>query len=368
MINQDPNDMRKINACFLFAKILWFEFTLSRSILKNIDLVKNISRSQSVVLEGDNLELECRIDIGLPDRAELAWVKLAGLGEVTYLSTRRKEDGVTDYEEEFSSFLEQEDGELVWSLTITRVESSMAGFYQCEVLLDDEPVSSRKVLVNVDKRDDPNDDTSDPDNMTFVLAKMGTNVTLNCSDLGEEEDLVLWTKQNVGNIGKHNKTLPLIHVDKTHSGVYTCTVTGSSKLMHVSLLVSHEPHVSAAHYSVSQAIGLSIQLDCEVAAVPVPAVSWLFHNEATEEDTLVQSQGNKYITIQDYEDGKIISSLNIRNVSHHDYGQYTCRAENTEGKGQVEIFFEQYSSTSRKLICDFYILIVLFFITVYKYI
>ena len=66
--------------------------------------------------------------------------------------------------------------------------------------------------------------------------------------------------------------------------------------------------------------------------MPVPAVSWLFHNEATEEDTLVQSQGNKYITIQDYEDGKIISSLNIRNVSHHDYGQYTCRAENTEGK------------------------------------
>ena len=60
-------------------------------------------------------------------------MKLAGLGEVTYLSTRRKEDGVTDYEEEFSSFLEQEDGELVWSLTITRVESSMAGFYQCEV-------------------------------------------------------------------------------------------------------------------------------------------------------------------------------------------------------------------------------------------
>ena len=68
--------------------------------------------------------------------------------------------------------------------------------YLIKVLLDDEPVSSRKVLVNVDKRDDPNDDTSDPDNMTFVLAKMGTNVTLNCSDLGEEEDLVLWTKQN----------------------------------------------------------------------------------------------------------------------------------------------------------------------------
>ena len=65
-----------------------------------------------------------------------------------------------------------------------------------KVLLDDEPVSSRKVLVNVEKRDDADDKSSDPDNMTFVLAKMGSNITLNCSDLGEEEDLVLWTKQD----------------------------------------------------------------------------------------------------------------------------------------------------------------------------
>ena len=35
-----------------------------------------------------------RIDPSLPERAELAWVKLAGLGAVTYLSVRRKEDGV----------------------------------------------------------------------------------------------------------------------------------------------------------------------------------------------------------------------------------------------------------------------------------
>ena len=40
---------------------------------------------------------------------------------------------VTDYEEEYSSYLEQEEGVLVWSLTITRVTPDMAGFYQCEV-------------------------------------------------------------------------------------------------------------------------------------------------------------------------------------------------------------------------------------------
>ena len=48
--------------------------------------------------------------------------------------------------------------------------------------------------MNIEQREDADED---PDNMTFVLAKMGTNVTLNCSDLGEEEeDLVLWSKQN----------------------------------------------------------------------------------------------------------------------------------------------------------------------------
>ena len=40
---------------------------------------------------------------------------------------------MTDYEEEYSSYLEQEAGELVWSLTIARVTPDMAGFYQCEV-------------------------------------------------------------------------------------------------------------------------------------------------------------------------------------------------------------------------------------------
>ena len=42
---------------------------------------------------------------------------------------------MTDYEEEYSSYLEQEEGVLVWSLTITRVTPHMAGFYQCEVSL-----------------------------------------------------------------------------------------------------------------------------------------------------------------------------------------------------------------------------------------
>ena len=39
-----------------------------------------------------------RIDSRVPERAEIAWVRVVGRGEVTFFSVRRKEDGVTDYE------------------------------------------------------------------------------------------------------------------------------------------------------------------------------------------------------------------------------------------------------------------------------
>ena len=74
-----------------------------------------------------------RIDSALPERAELAWVRLEGLGEVTYLAVRRSEDGVVDYEEQLSSALDTREEDLVWSLTIERITREMAGFYQCEV-------------------------------------------------------------------------------------------------------------------------------------------------------------------------------------------------------------------------------------------
>ena len=74
------------------------------------------------------------MDSRLPARAELAWVRLEGLGAVTYLAVRRRGDGVMDYEEQLSGSLDTgESGDLVWRLTIERVTREMAGFYQCEV-------------------------------------------------------------------------------------------------------------------------------------------------------------------------------------------------------------------------------------------
>ena len=56
---------------------------------RNIDLVYSISPTQSVE-EGSSVELECRLE-NVPDRAEVAWVRIKGVGEVEYLSIYGKE-------------------------------------------------------------------------------------------------------------------------------------------------------------------------------------------------------------------------------------------------------------------------------------
>ena len=67
-----------------------------------------------------------RVDSVLPERAELAWVRLKGLGEVTYLAVRRSEDGVTDYEEQLSGALDTGEEDLVWTLTIERITRAVS--------------------------------------------------------------------------------------------------------------------------------------------------------------------------------------------------------------------------------------------------
>ena len=98
----------------------------------------------------------------------------------------------------------------------------------------------------------------------FTTVRAGTNVTLNCTDLGAAGpgDTVSWAGG-----GQLGDTLPLIRVDQSHSGVYTCAVSRGAegdRLLHVSLLVSHPPALTSPRYRVAQQLGRPVQLDCEV--------------------------------------------------------------------------------------------------------
>ena len=100
---------------------------------RKMDLVTNISPTMRVE-EGGSADMECWLG-NIPDKAEVAWVRILGVREVEYLSIYAKEDGVVDYDEEqfISAMEENPEGGLVWSLTISKVTNNMAGLYQCQV-------------------------------------------------------------------------------------------------------------------------------------------------------------------------------------------------------------------------------------------
>ena len=128
---------------------------------------------------------------------------------------------------------------------------------------------------------------------------------------------------------KSGKLLSLIRVDRSDSGVYVCSVSGGERTMNISLLVEHLPMVSTNQSTIVQYPGHPTHLVCEVTAVPVPAVSWY---RLGTRHTMVKSQGELSISIKDYKDGRMTSSLIFHNVTPASYGLYSCNASNTEGQ------------------------------------
>ena len=109
--------------------------------------------------------------------------------------------------------------------------------------------------------------------------------------------------------------------------MYYCAVTGSP---HVSRLAQHVPEVTPRVRHVYTALGRGARLECLVTAAPVPAVTWTRVNGTGAE--VVRSGENIEVTISDYTDGVITSSLVLDSVTEAEAGEYVCSAVNIHGK------------------------------------
>ena len=147
----------------------------------------------------------------------------------------------------------------------------------------------------------------------------------------------LFSDTSVVQNGRH---LSLIRVDRSDSGIYVCSVSGSSETLDFSLLVEHIPTVIPVHQLIYQAPGYPSSLSCEVTAAPVPAVSW-YRLGSHMGHTIIKSHQDISIMIEDYKEGRMISSLVFDNVTQEDFGEYSCNATNTLGQVRYKMISKQ---------------------------
>jgi len=304
----------------------------SETTIRPMSLLTKVTPRQQIE-SGSQVELECFVE-KLPLGAELTWVKR---GE--FLATYSIEDGLIEYEEDiYKADWKKEDHR--WSLILHKVTSHMAGIYECQIIKNEAVISSVDIPVIVE-------DPGLVEHRTqYLISKHGRNITLDCSDFDdeqEEEEEVTWRKRGGTSVVDGSK-LSLIRVDRSDSGIYICSVSGStgSRTLNISLLVEHIPMVEASSVLVSQAPGYPATLSCQVAGVPVPLVAWHKLGQGSENQTVVHSHGDTDLVIEDYKDGLLTTSLEFGKISYEDYGDYSCNASNSLGEASVTIRL-QYS-------------------------
>ena len=109
--------------------LVWLLLLRSMRATRREDMIIGISQKQ-VVEVGSSVELECNLE-NIWEPAEVAWVRVVGVGELEYLSIYNKEEGVRDYDEE--RFISRMEDDMSWYLELGMVTLSMGGLYQCQV-------------------------------------------------------------------------------------------------------------------------------------------------------------------------------------------------------------------------------------------
>ncbi|CAH1377008.1 unnamed protein product [Tenebrio molitor] len=161
----------------------------------------------------------------------------------------------------------------------------------------------------------------------------GATVKMECRASGNPVPTVAWTRKNnvlpSGERSVSGLSLVIQHADRHSAGQYQCSAdngVGQPDTRHITLNVLYGPEVETERATVHTGIGLEAQLVCIVHAEPAPQVLW-FKDTAqlgTTEQHAAHARGNRY-------------TLVIRNVTSADFGNYSCVASNSHGKGRGQL-------------------------------
>jgi len=210
-----------------------------------------------------------------------------------------------------------------WQLIIEDVGAEHSGVYQCKVSGPRSVSLWREILVEVGSEDAVEHEAQ------YILSKLGTEVTLDCTDFTGNS--LKWTKAG---LREHQ----LIKVDRPDSGVYICSV--GEEMTNVQSEES-SPIILTPPEPILQSVGQTASLECRVEGHPPPLVQW-----TGGDGDIIRNSDNVSVSITDFTNGVLTSSLVLEHISSQDYGNYSCFAENKMGQSSLSLELREVSEHS----------------------
>jgi len=226
-----------------------------------------------------------------------------------------------------------------YTLQIKDVQRPDEGTYQCQIIV----AINNKVTQHVSLK------VSQPpviaDNSTrSVVVQENESAELICSASGSPTPSVSWRRQNnailpTGGIQYRGNVLKIHSVKKEDRGTYYCVADngiGKPAQRNVAVEVEFPPTVEGGG-NIGQAMGYSVELNCQVEAFPRPTITWV-HEGIQLSTNQIYAVDNGYITADDFTE----TSVRIKKMGRRQLGNYTCRAQNK--LGNTEKVFRVYES------------------------
>lgn len=174
---------------------------------------------------------------------------------------------------------------------------------------------------------------------TNVRVSEGQSATLLCKADGFPRPEIVWKRDNEEIFFSKGNTysganLTILQVQKEDRGRYICEASngiGETVSKSVLLEVSFGPIMSAKRPKIGQKKGYEADLICKVTSYPPAAVSWL------RNDKELNNNEHYEIAYLGVTNEETISTLKLKSVAEHHYGDYVCKAKNAFGSEKVRL-------------------------------